>query len=211
MCSNLFGCGGGARWTCAAVVGVCSSATTIRTRFLLSDASLACFIVATGSPSLTGRNAAVRRLALHEGAGPPAARGRGLGLRPDMPHHCHACFRIWLFLEGGKTGGQLKRARIRRRNERFQRPPVRCLSPHSAGHTSRNAICGEGRTVLRLPPARNNDDRLSPIRRACRPVGRPQDRGTASTVGGHRRLPDTRCAPGSRESDGQSIAEIEGV
>ena len=61
----------------------------------------------------------------------------------------------------------------------------------------------ESRRHTAAPSARRRHSRLP----ACRPVGRPQDRGTASTMGGHRRPPRHPVHdPGSRESDGTDYA-----
>ena len=107
--------------------------------------------------------------------------------------------------------GRAIEARTNSWKERTLPTPARPVSVAAFGQahvlSATRYSSGPGRTVLRLPPPRNNDDRLSPIRRACRPVGRPQDRGTASTVGGHRRPPRHPVHdPGSRESDGQDYA-----
>ena len=128
-----------------------------------------------------------------------------VGARIDALLHCHACFRIWPLLEGGKTGGQLKRARIRRRIERFQRPPVRCLSPHSAGHTSQGhlrrgtygAPSASGAEPTDMLAVSAGHAGLSGALRTVEPL--PRWEVTAA-------LPDTRCAPGSREDDGQDYA-----
>ena len=61
--------------------------------------------------------------------------------------------------------------------------------------------------MLRLPPARNNDDMLAVSTGHAGLSGALRTVETASTVGGHRRPPRHPVHdPGSRESDGTDYA-----
>ncbi len=87
--------------------------------------------------------------------------------------------------------------------------PVRCLSPHSAGHTS----CRPRDTPVVRDVRCSVCLRRRPTTIGCRwPAGHAGLSGALRTVEPLPRwevtaaLPDTRCAPGSREDDGQDYA-----
>ena len=64
---------------------------------------------------------------------------------------------------------------------------------------------GPGRTVLRLPPPQGNDDRLSPTRRACRPVAAPSG-PWHSYHGG--RSPPPSLIPGAHQVPARAMAGL---
>ena len=177
-------------------------------------------MIATRLLSLTAVRS-LRSLASARAPDKPAARGRGLGLRPKKTKlHCHhASFPIWPLKKSGRREGRDHQSNFNLGGRSTQPDPLASGDGVLCGPPPPSGVCRPfGRSHIPCP-GRAKDIRLPRLRaagiracRACRPVGRPQDRGTASTVGGHRRPPRHPVHdPGSRESDGVIMGEAQRV
>ena len=130
----------------------------------------------------------------------PAARGRGLGLRPKKDQASLSPRLVSdLAIEVSREDGRVVTTNLilvwvvarpslipwHQAAEGFgPPPPSRCLSPR---RPVPYPPLQEEQEIYGRPVCRSGrPDSSVGSRRACRPVGRPQDRGTASTVGGHR-------------------------
>ena len=123
---------------------------------------------------------------------------RGCG----MPHRCHACFRIWPLLEGGKTGGQLKRARIRRKERTLPTParPVSVAQSTGPMSPARERQRTYGRPVCpRRPPGKLVGSAGMP---ACRTPSGPWNRFHSG------RSPPPSLIPGAHQVPARAMGRI---